>query len=97
MRWPRSRRPGTDRPRSESLIEPRRRRRRRPLSFVLSNARDAKNVDRALDYIAVYRAQIGEERSASLRTIFAITSTHLEIIGNSLFGKVLCALVSKKR
>lgn len=96
MRWPRSRRPGTDRPRSESLIEPRRRRRRRPLSFVLSNARDAKNVDRALDYIAVYRAQIGEERSASLRTIFAITSTHLEIIGNSLFGKVLCTLVSKK-
>lgn len=46
---------------------------RRPLSFVLSNARDVKNVDRALDCIAVYRARIGEERSSSLRTIFANT------------------------
>lgn len=99
MRWPRSRRPGTDRPRSESLIEPRRRRpRRRPLSFVLSNARDVKNVDRALDYIAVYRTQIEEERSSSLRTIFAITRpcTHLEIIGNLLLCKALHTRVSKK-
>lgn len=70
----------------------------RPFPFVLSNARDVKNVDRALDYIAVYCTQIGGKRG-EIEEHFDISHhrvhpVRLKIIGNLHFGQRVC--VSKK-